>query len=94
MNHTYTNECPDRTRNGSADSGRGASRFGSQAPRRSGGPARSGGYGRRSDAVQGVFAKSRLGVGAPSIPKPAVPSFRSQNSGSRLTPLSVGFYSR
>ena len=39
MNRTRTNDRSARTRNGSADSGRGGSRFGSPAPRRSGGPA-------------------------------------------------------
>ncbi|MFF8034992.1 DEAD/DEAH box helicase, partial [Streptomyces sp. NPDC016626] len=56
MNRTRTNDRYARTRNGGADAGRGGSRFGSPAPRRSGGPARSGGYGRRSAAVQGEFA--------------------------------------
>ncbi|MFG2731442.1 DEAD/DEAH box helicase [Streptomyces canus] len=56
MNRTRTNDRFARTRNGSADSGRGGSRFGSPAPRRSGGPSRSGGQGRRPAAVQGEFA--------------------------------------
>src|SRR6476659_6394772 len=56
MNRTRTNDRFARSRNGSADSGRGGSRFGSSAPRRSGGPVRSGGYGRRPAAVQGEFA--------------------------------------
>ncbi|MET7297047.1 DEAD/DEAH box helicase [Streptomyces griseoloalbus] len=56
MNRTRTNDRSARTRNGSADSGRGGSRFGSSAPRRSGGPSRSGGYGRRPAGVQGEFA--------------------------------------
>ncbi|MFG2424874.1 DEAD/DEAH box helicase [Streptomyces sp. NPDC048448] len=49
MNRTRTNDRSPRTRNGSADAGRGGSRFGSPAVRRSGG------YGRRP-AVQGEFA--------------------------------------
>ncbi|GAB2767262.1 DEAD/DEAH box helicase [Streptomyces bullii] len=56
MNRTRTNDRFARTRNGSADSGRGGSRYGSSASRRSGGPSRSGGYGRRPAAVQGEFA--------------------------------------
>ncbi|WP_409474030.1 DEAD/DEAH box helicase [Streptomyces sp. HC307] len=56
MNRTRTNDRFARTRNGGADSGRGGSRFGSSAPRRSGGPSRSGGYGRRPAAIQGEFA--------------------------------------
>ncbi|MDT0487814.1 MULTISPECIES: DEAD/DEAH box helicase [Streptomyces] len=50
MNRTRTNDRFARTRNGSADSGRGGSRFGSPSPRRSGG------QGRRPAAVQGEFA--------------------------------------
>ncbi|MFI6442777.1 DEAD/DEAH box helicase [Streptomyces sp. NPDC050759] len=53
MNRTRTNDRFARTRNGSADAGRagrGGSRFGSPAPRRSGG------QGRRPAAVQGEFA--------------------------------------
>ncbi|WP_069766210.1 DEAD/DEAH box helicase [Streptomyces sp. LUP47B] len=50
MNRTRTNDRFARTRNGSADSGRGGGRFGSPAPRRSGG------QGRRPAAVQGEFA--------------------------------------
>ncbi|MDG9720657.1 DEAD/DEAH box helicase [Streptomyces sp. DH24] len=53
MNRTRTNDRFARTRNGSADPGRGGSRFGSSAPRRSGG------YGRRSAVVQGEFALPR-----------------------------------
>ncbi|MBT2414838.1 DEAD/DEAH box helicase [Streptomyces sp. ISL-12] len=56
MNRTRTNDRFARTRNGSADSGRGGSRYGSSAPRRSGGPSRSGDYGRRPASVQGEFA--------------------------------------
>ena len=56
MNRTRTNDRFARTRNGSADAGKGGSRYGSSAPRRSGGPVRSGGYGRRPGAVQGEFA--------------------------------------
>ncbi|MFI8069149.1 DEAD/DEAH box helicase [Streptomyces sp. NPDC086033] len=56
MNRTRTNDRFARTRNGSADSGRGGGRFGSPAPRRSGGPSRSGGQGRRPAPVQGEFA--------------------------------------
>ncbi|MET7683381.1 DEAD/DEAH box helicase [Streptomyces sp. NPDC005423] len=53
MNRTRTNDRSARTRNGSAGDG---SRFGSSAPRRSAGPARTGGYGRRPAPVQGEFA--------------------------------------
>ena len=56
MNRTRTNDRFARTRNGSADSGRGGSRYGSSAPRRSGGPSRSGDYGRRPASVRGEFA--------------------------------------
>ncbi|MGQ4434201.1 DEAD/DEAH box helicase [Streptomyces sp. SAS_260] len=56
MNRTRTNDRFARTRNGSAGAGKDDSRFGSPTPRRSGGPARSGGYGRRPAAVQGEFA--------------------------------------
>ncbi|OKK07415.1 DEAD/DEAH box helicase [Streptomyces sp. CB02400] len=56
MNRTRPNDRFARTRDGGADSGRGGSRFGSSAPRRSGGPSRSGSYGRRPAAVQGEFA--------------------------------------
>ncbi|MFF0097442.1 DEAD/DEAH box helicase [Streptomyces canus] len=56
MNRTRTNDRFARTRNGSADSGRSGGRFGSPAPRRSGGPSRSGGQGRRPAAMQGEFA--------------------------------------
>ncbi|NJQ02047.1 DEAD/DEAH box helicase [Streptomyces zingiberis] len=61
MNRTRTNNRSERARNGRADAGRGGgSRFGSPAPRRSGGPARSGGSGgyggRRKPALQGEFA--------------------------------------
>ncbi|MFG2465484.1 DEAD/DEAH box helicase [Streptomyces canus] len=56
MNRTRTNDRFARTRNGSADSGRSGGRFGAPAPRRSGGPSRSGGQGRRPAAVQGEFA--------------------------------------
>ncbi|MEV7068351.1 DEAD/DEAH box helicase [Streptomyces collinus] len=56
MNRTRTNDRFARTRNGSADSGRGGSRYGSSAPRRSGGPGRSGDYGRRPASVRGEFA--------------------------------------
>jgi superfamily II DNA/RNA helicase len=66
MNRTRMNDRSARTRNGSADAGKGGSRFGSQAPRRSGGPARSGGYGRRPAAVQGEFALPRTVT--PSLP--------------------------
>ncbi|EFL27482.1 putative ATP-dependent RNA helicase [Streptomyces himastatinicus ATCC 53653] len=59
MNHTYTNDRPARARNGNADAGKGGSRRASQAPRCSGGPARSGGYGRRPAAAQGEFAPPR-----------------------------------
>ncbi|MFF1589004.1 DEAD/DEAH box helicase [Streptomyces sp. NPDC058286] len=59
MNRTRTNDRSGRTRNGSTAAGKGGSRFGSPAPRRSGGPARSGGYGRRPAAVQGEFALPR-----------------------------------
>jgi superfamily II DNA/RNA helicase len=59
MNRTRTNDRFARTRNGSADSGWSGGRFGSPAPRRSDGPSRSGGYGRRPAAVQGEFALPR-----------------------------------
>ncbi|MGO4425862.1 DEAD/DEAH box helicase, partial [Streptomyces sp. MCAF7] len=59
MNRTRTNDRSARTRSGSAAAGKGGNRFGSPAPRRSGVPARSGGYGRRSAAVQGEFALPR-----------------------------------
>ncbi|TWD12909.1 superfamily II DNA/RNA helicase [Streptomyces sp. T12] len=59
MNRTRNNDRYARTRNGSADSGRGGSRFGSSAPHRSTGASRSGGYGRRPAAVQGEFALPR-----------------------------------
>ncbi|MER7776602.1 DEAD/DEAH box helicase [Streptomyces sp. NPDC096191] len=59
MNRTRTNDRYARTRNGGADSGKGGSRFGSPAPRRSAGPNRSGGYGRRPAALQGEFALPR-----------------------------------
>ncbi|MER7408186.1 DEAD/DEAH box helicase [Streptomyces sp. NPDC000070] len=53
MNRTRTNDRFSGTRNGSAYSGRGGSRFGSSAP------SRSGGYGRRPAAIQGEFALPR-----------------------------------
>jgi superfamily II DNA/RNA helicase len=56
MNRTRTNDPFARTRNSSADSVKGGSRYGSSTPRRSGGPVRSGGYGRRPAAAQGEFA--------------------------------------
>jgi superfamily II DNA/RNA helicase len=59
MNRTRTNDRYARSRNGSADAGKGGSRFGSSAARRSTGPSRSGGYGRRPAAVQGEFALPR-----------------------------------
>ncbi|MFD5337538.1 DEAD/DEAH box helicase [Streptomyces hawaiiensis] len=59
MNRTRTNDRFARTRNGSADSGRSGGRFGSPAPRRSGEPSRSGGYGPRPAAIQGEFALPR-----------------------------------
>ncbi|MFJ8808824.1 DEAD/DEAH box helicase [Streptomyces sp. NPDC102490] len=59
MNRTRTNDRYARSRNGSADAGKGGSRFGSSASRRSTGPSRSGGYGRRPAAVQGEFALPR-----------------------------------
>ncbi|MFI9345593.1 DEAD/DEAH box helicase [Streptomyces sp. NPDC052773] len=59
MNRTRTNNRFAPTRKSSADSGRGGSRFSSSVPRRSGGPSRSGGYGRRPAAVQGEFALPR-----------------------------------
>ncbi len=67
MNRTRTNDRSARTRKGSAGSGRGGSRFGSSAPNRSGGPSRSGGYGRRPAAVQGEFA-------LPETVTPALPA--------------------
>ncbi|MBT3155276.1 DEAD/DEAH box helicase [Streptomyces sp. CHD11] len=57
MNRTYTNDRPARSRDGRADTGRRGG-YGSQA-RRTGGPVRSGGYGRRPAAVQGEFALPR-----------------------------------
>ncbi|MFI9645139.1 DEAD/DEAH box helicase [Streptomyces sp. NPDC052040] len=56
MNRTRTNDRSARIRQGG---GKGGSRFGSPAPRRSGGPARSGGYGRGAAPVQGEFALPR-----------------------------------
>ncbi|AQS65795.1 DEAD/DEAH box helicase [Streptomyces pactum] len=69
-NRTRTNDRFARSRNGSADSGKGGSRFGSSAPRRSGGPSRSGGYGRRPAAAQGEFA-------LPETITPALPAAES-----------------
>ncbi|WP_369193305.1 DEAD/DEAH box helicase [Streptomyces djakartensis] len=59
MNRTRTDDRFARARHGSADAGTGGSRFGSPASRRSAGPSRSGGYGRRPAAVQGEFALPR-----------------------------------
>ncbi|MBP5865868.1 DEAD/DEAH box helicase [Streptomyces scabiei] len=59
MNRTRTNDRSARTRNSRAYAGKGGSRFGSQAPRRSAGPVRSGGSGRRPATVQGEFALPR-----------------------------------
>ncbi|MEV5357686.1 DEAD/DEAH box helicase [Streptomyces sp. NPDC052693] len=59
MNRRRTNDRFGRTRDGSADSGKGGSRFGSSAPRRSAGPSHSGGYGPRLAAIQGEFALPR-----------------------------------
>ncbi|MGC2997014.1 DEAD/DEAH box helicase [Streptomyces sp. G35A] len=56
MNRTRTNDRFARTRSGSAASGKDGNRFGASSPRRSGAPSRSGGYGRRSAALQGEFA--------------------------------------
>ncbi|MGW6985650.1 DEAD/DEAH box helicase, partial [Streptomyces sp. NPDC054932] len=63
MNRTRTNDRSSRTRSrtggpafGAAAGSERGSRFGSSAPSRSGGPRRSGGYGRRPAAVQGEFA--------------------------------------
>ncbi|MFF1408170.1 DEAD/DEAH box helicase, partial [Streptomyces sp. NPDC058294] len=64
MNRAHTS--PARTRYGSADAGKDGSRSGSQAPRRSAGPVRSGGYGRRPAAVQGEFALPRTTT--PALP--------------------------
>ncbi|MEV7788497.1 DEAD/DEAH box helicase [Streptomyces sp. NPDC088106] len=58
MNRTYTNDRPARSRDGRADASRGGG-YGAKAPRRTGGPVRSGGYGRRPAAVQGEFALPR-----------------------------------
>ncbi|MFI5758621.1 DEAD/DEAH box helicase [Streptomyces sp. NPDC051569] len=65
MNRTRTNDRFSRTRTSSGSTGgstggssRG-SRFGSPAAGRSGGPSRSGGYGRRPAALQGEFALPR-----------------------------------
>ncbi|MFE0808536.1 DEAD/DEAH box helicase [Streptomyces sp. NPDC058794] len=71
MNRTHTNDRMARARSGSADSGRGGSRFGSPAARRSAGPSRSGGHGRRPAAVRGEFALPRTIT--PALP--AVASF-------------------
>ncbi|MBF4138111.1 DEAD/DEAH box helicase [Streptomyces albidoflavus] len=59
MNRTRTNDRYTRTRSVDADSGKGGSRFGSPAPRRSAGPSRPGGDGRRPAAIQGEFALPR-----------------------------------
>ncbi|MEV5343087.1 DEAD/DEAH box helicase [Streptomyces sp. NPDC052676] len=59
MNRTRTDNRFSPTRKSGADSGRGGSRFSSSVARRSGGPSRSGGYGRRPAAVQGEFALPR-----------------------------------
>ncbi|WP_245726855.1 DEAD/DEAH box helicase [Streptomyces longwoodensis] len=59
MNRTYTNDRLARTRDGRADAGRGGSGYGSQAPRRTGGPVRSGGHGRWPATLQGKFALPR-----------------------------------
>ncbi|GLV79788.1 hypothetical protein Shyhy02_77880 [Streptomyces hygroscopicus subsp. hygroscopicus] len=59
MNRTRTNDRFTRTRNGSAESGRGGSRVGSSARSRSAGSSRSGGYGRRRAALQGEFELPR-----------------------------------
>ncbi|MFD7554421.1 DEAD/DEAH box helicase [Streptomyces sp. NPDC059835] len=63
MNRTRTNDRSSRTRSrtggpafGAAAGSERGSRFSSSAPSRSGGPRRSGGYGRRPAAVQGEFA--------------------------------------
>ncbi|WP_261398793.1 hypothetical protein [Streptomyces misionensis] len=64
MNRTRTNDRFTRTRNGGVESGRGDSRFGSSA-RSSGGPGRSGDYGRRPAAVQKEFALPSSGDGPP-----------------------------
>ncbi|MGW5048309.1 DEAD/DEAH box helicase, partial [Streptomyces griseoluteus] len=71
MNRTRTNDRFTRTRNGSADSGKGGSRFGSSAPRWSVGPSRSSSQGRRPAAIQGEFALPRTIT--PALP--AVESF-------------------
>ncbi|MFZ3561988.1 DEAD/DEAH box helicase [Streptomyces sp. BH055] len=71
MNRTRTNDRSARTRGGNSFAGKGGSRFGSSAPRRSGGPARSGGHGRRPAAVQGEFALPETITAA----LPAVESF-------------------
>ncbi|MFZ3566048.1 DEAD/DEAH box helicase [Streptomyces sp. BH097] len=71
MNRTRTNDRSARTRGGNSYAGKGGSRFGSSAPRRSGGPARSGGHGRRPAAVQGEFALPETVTAA----LPAVESF-------------------
>nr|ACG60739.1 probable DEAD-box RNA helicase [Streptomyces pilosus] len=59
MYRTRKNDRFARTRDGSADSGKGGNRFASPAPRRSAGPGRSGGHGRRPAAVHGEFALPR-----------------------------------
>ncbi|MFB9518867.1 DEAD/DEAH box helicase [Streptomyces cremeus] len=76
MNRTRTSRARTNDRFAPAgrsggDTGRsGGNRFGAQAPRRSAGPARSGGYGRRPAAVQGEFA-------LPETITPALPAVES-----------------
>ncbi|MEU5274941.1 DEAD/DEAH box helicase [Streptomyces asoensis] len=59
MNRTYSKDRSARTRDGRGDAGRAGIGYGSQSPRRSGGPARSGAHGRRPAALQGEFALPR-----------------------------------
>ncbi|MFG3064391.1 DEAD/DEAH box helicase [Streptomyces sp. NPDC048231] len=66
MNRTRTNDRFDRSRHGRAAAGKGGSRTGSQAPHRSGGPARSGGYDRQPATVQAEFALPRTTT--PALP--------------------------
>ncbi|MFI2779253.1 DEAD/DEAH box helicase [Streptomyces sp. ALB3] len=70
MNRTRTNDRNARTRNSGVDAGKAGSRYGSSAPRRAGGPARSGGHGRRPAPTQGEFA-------LPETVTPALPAVES-----------------
>ncbi|GHH84664.1 DEAD/DEAH box helicase [Streptomyces sulfonofaciens] len=59
MNRTRTSNRFTHTRGSSAGSGKSGGRFGSSAPSRTGGPARSGGHSGRPAALQGEFALPR-----------------------------------